>query len=154
MEVDSSARRPISTSSTPASGPITSVCLSSQWTIASPQSTHTRQPSTTASKSICGWPTISRRSSVPTINYVDITPEDIVLVGDSAGGNIIASLTGLLIKLKQRLPSGIVLIYPTLNLTFNSYSPSILASLDDAILPHTYLKLCLSSYLPENRRAT
>jgi hormone-sensitive lipase len=88
------------------------------------------------------------------IVILDVNPEDIVLVGDSAGGNIITALTGLLIKLKQKLPAGLVLIYPTLNLTFNSYSPSLLASLDDCILPHTYLKFCLSSYIPENRRAS
>jgi hormone-sensitive lipase len=87
------------------------------------------------------------------LSDADIHPQNIILVGDSAGGNIIASLTGLLIKLKYPTPKGIVLIYPTLNLTFSSYSPSVLSSLDDMILPHTFLKLCLSCYVPEECRA-
>lgn len=82
-------------------------------------------------------------------SYIDFEPKNIVLVGDSAGGNIISSLTGLLIKLKQPVPKGIVMVYPALSLALNNYSPSLLTSLDDMMLPHTFLKMCLSSYVPE-----
>jgi len=74
-------------------------------------------------------------------------------VGDSAGGNIIAALAGLLVKLHHPPPKGIVLVYPALSLTFNTYSPSLLNSLDDMLLSHTFLKMCMSCYVPEEVRA-
>lgn len=39
-----------------------------------------------------------------------------VLVGDSAGGNLVAALTILCIKSGVRVPDGILLAYPALNL--------------------------------------
>jgi hormone-sensitive lipase len=88
------------------------------------------------------------------------------LVGDSAGGNLVAcnkekinfdiylnikflftALTLLCIKMGLRVPDGIVLVYPALNLNIHNYSPSLLLALDDQILPHTFLKICLNSYV-------
>jgi len=69
------------------------------------------------------------------------------LVGDSAGGNLVAALTNLLISLKIRVPDGLVLVYPALNLNYYGYTPSLLNALNDMILPHTFLKICLKSYL-------
>lgn len=60
----------------------------------------------------------------------NIKVKKIILTGDSAGGNLVAALTCLLIKLKQRLPDGIVLVYPALNLNYDNYTPSLLACLD------------------------
>jgi hormone-sensitive lipase len=71
------------------------------------------------------------------------------LVGDSAGGNLVASLINLLIKWNLPLPSGIVLVYPALNLDLCNYTPSFLTALNDSILPHTFLKICAKSYLSE-----
>ncbi len=52
------------------------------------------------------------------INYVDkffdVIPKRIVLVGDSAGGNLITALTLRCIKHGVRLPDGIMPIYPGL----------------------------------------
>ena len=79
----------------------------------------------------------------------DAEPLKIILVGDSAGGNLVAALTNMLIKLKLRPPDGIVLIYPALNLSQNCYTPSLLTSLNDLILPHTFLNICLKAYLKE-----
>ena len=39
-------------------------------------------------------------------------PKKIVLVGDSAGGNLVAALTVLAIQRKYRVPDGIQLVYP------------------------------------------
>lgn len=86
-------------------------------------------------------------------SIADVPAQSVVLVGDSAGGNIIAALTGLLVKLSHPVPKGIVMVYPALSLTFSSYSPSLLNSLDDMLLPHTFLKMCLSCYVPEEIRA-
>ena len=86
-----------------------------------------------------------------TLNYYkqvyNVQVEKIILVGDSAGGNLVASLTNLLINLKLRVPDGIVLVYPALKLNYYGYTPSLLTALNDMILPHTFLKICLKSYL-------
>jgi hormone-sensitive lipase len=79
----------------------------------------------------------------------DIDPPRIIIVGDSAGGNLVAALTTLLIKLNLRKPDGICLVYPALNLNYHSYTPSLLTSLNDLILPHTFLKVCLKAYLKD-----
>lgn len=68
-------------------------------------------------------------------------------MGDSAGGNLVAALTTLIIYMGLRVPDGIVLVYPALNLNFKNYTPSLLTSLNDMILPHTFLKICLKAYL-------
>lgn len=70
----------------------------------------------------------------------------IILVGDSAGGNLVAALTNLLIRLGLRKPDAIFLIYPALNLDEKAFTPSLLYTLNDYILPHTYLKLCAKAY--------
>lgn len=73
------------------------------------------------------------------------------MVGDSAGGNLVAALTDLLIQWKLRVPDGMVLVYPALNLNYYDYTPSLLTALNDMILPHTFLKICLNSYLKDPR---
>lgn len=80
-----------------------------------------------------------------------MNPKKIVLVGDSAGGNLVAALTTLLIQFGMRKPDGIVLVYPALNLNIATYTPSFLTALNDMILPHTFLKICLSAYLQDQR---
>ena len=70
------------------------------------------------------------------------------MVGDSAGGNLVLSLTLRCIKHGVRVPDGLLLAYPALNLVQKKFSPSLLEALDDVILPHTFLKLCLDAYVP------
>ncbi|EGR32534.1 hypothetical protein IMG5_079040, partial [Ichthyophthirius multifiliis] len=88
------------------------------------------------------------------LNYVqkcfNIKPINIVLVGDSAGGNLITSLTLRCIKSGVRYPDGLLLCYPALNLNMKTFTPSILWALDDQIIPHTFLQICLDSYIPEH----
>ncbi|EGR28225.1 hypothetical protein IMG5_181540 [Ichthyophthirius multifiliis] len=79
--------------------------------------------------------------------FFNIQPQKIVFVGDSAGGNLIISLTLLCIKFGVRTPDGIVPIYPALNCSINFFTPSYLLSLDDQILPHMFLKMCINSYI-------
>lgn len=71
------------------------------------------------------------------------------MVGDSAGGNLAAALTVKAIKSSCTPPSGLVLAYPALSLVPWKFSPSFLLSLDDQILPHMFLKLCIKAYLNE-----
>lgn len=41
-------------------------------------------------------------------------------------------------------------MYPALNLNYKNYTPSLLTSLNDTILPHTFLKICLKAYLKQD----
>jgi len=41
-----------------------------------------------------------------------ITPKKIILVGDSAGGNLITALTIMAIQRGYRVPDGLILAYP------------------------------------------
>lgn len=75
-----------------------------------------------------------------------INPKKIVLVGDSAGGNIVAAVTIMAIMRGYRVPDGLILAYPGLSLSKWDFIPSMLLSLDDPILPYPFLKMCLDSY--------
>ena len=77
----------------------------------------------------------------------EVSAKKIYLVGDSAGGNLVAALTALIIKMGLKVPDGIFLIYPALNLNPKNFTPSLVNSLEDFILPHTYLKVCAKEYL-------
>jgi hormone-sensitive lipase len=79
--------------------------------------------------------------------FLGIKPEKIFLVGDSAGGNLVASLTIMAIERNYRVPDGIILAYPALSLSKKTFSPSLLLALDDPILPYPFLKMCIDSYV-------
>jgi acetyl esterase/lipase len=61
-----------------------------------------------------------------------VTPNNVILSGDSAGGNLALgnninkALTILTIRLQSRIPDGIHLCYPALNLETNRFTPSFL----------------------------
>ena len=44
--------------------------------------------------------------------YMNIKPQHIYLAGDSAGGNLALSVTGLIMKYKEPIPRGIFVCYP------------------------------------------
>jgi len=83
-----------------------------------------------------------------------ITPNKIILVGDSAGGNMCLGVSLLAIKSQRRVPDGLFLAYPALNLKTDTYSPSLLNALNDDIIPSSFLELCQNSYLPNEKYAT
>jgi len=72
--------------------------------------------------------------------------KNIILVGDSAGGNLASALTNLLIARGQRVPSGLFLIYPAMRVSMNAFSLSMLNVIDDKILPYHLVKFCLEAY--------
>lgn len=72
-------------------------------------------------------------------------PNKIILAGDSAGGNLACALIGLLIKYGSRIPDGVILSYPALDIRF-SFTPSYLKAVNDKILSHTILGICIESY--------
>jgi len=50
------------------------------------------------------------------------------------------------IQRNYRIPDGLILAYPALNLSKLDFTPSSLLSLDDPILPYPFLKMCIDSY--------
>jgi hormone-sensitive lipase len=60
-----------------------------------------------------------------------IKPEKIILVGDSAGGNLVAACTIFAINRGFRVPDGLILAYPALSLSKLRFTPSLLLSIDD-----------------------
>lgn len=78
-----------------------------------------------------------------------LPPKKVILVGDSAGGNLILGVTLRAIHSNFKVPDGLILCYPALNLSLNCFIPSHLISLEDLILPYSFLKMCLSMYAGE-----
>ena len=72
--------------------------------------------------------------------------DEIIMAGDSAGGNLILSLTYLLIMNKIKLPKVIFLFYPALKIDINTIVPSYLNAITDIILEYRLLKFCIDSY--------
>lgn len=53
------------------------------------------------------------------------------------------------IQTGTRLPDGLMLSYPALNLSKEHYTPSLLYSFIDEFVPYSFLEACLASYLNE-----
>jgi len=79
-----------------------------------------------------------------------IRPENIIITGDSAGGNLALGVSALAVKCGIKVPDGIFLAYPALRLEVKAFSPSLMYALEDQLIPYTLLKLCISSYVPGN----
>lgn len=69
------------------------------------------------------------------------------MTGDSAGGSLIASLVIKAITSNLRLPDSLLLIYPLLNLDISYFSPSMLYTLEDTILPCFIYDIMTKAYL-------
>ena len=80
------------------------------------------------------------------------TAERVVLSGDSAGGNLAVAVALKLHSRGMRLPDGLVLAYPALNLSMQ-WSPSRLLSLFDPLLSTDLLDLIVRSYIPPHADA-
>ena len=78
--------------------------------------------------------------------HFNIELNKIILIGDSAGGNLACSLVSLLILHGKRVPNALFLIYSAINLDAESFSPSKLLCLKDQILSYHFLHLCFEAY--------
>ncbi len=80
-------------------------------------------------------------------------PKKIILVGDSAGGNHAAAVAVRAIMDKKRVPDGILLAYPASDLR-RKFSPSMLFSFNDRLLPYVFAEACMAAYLgPDKNEA-
>lgn len=77
----------------------------------------------------------------------------VVVVGDSAGGNLVAGITLRAIAEGLPPPVGVVLVYPALCLSLAA-SISRTVFNHDPVLNFPSTALCLNSYVPEDRRST
>ena len=79
--------------------------------------------------------------------YMNVRPKNIILAGDSAGGNLVCSLQAMLLQKQYPvLPKGMLLVYPAVDLRVR-FTPSRLNSFNDPILLPPLLLLCLEEYL-------
>ena len=81
--------------------------------------------------------------------HLNINPKKIILVGDSAGGNLASAVTIMAIKNNIKIPDRLILPYPAMSLAKNAVLPSIFYSLSDPILNLNFLNLCFESYIRE-----
>lgn len=76
-----------------------------------------------------------------------IYPKNIILTGDSAGGNLAMSLVLRCIHTGMSPPDGLLLAYPALNLSAQAFSPSLLISIDDFVLQFSLMINCMKAYV-------
>ena len=70
-----------------------------------------------------------------------------ILVGDSAGGHLAASVSLLAAMRGFRKPDGILMHYPVFTMDINRFFPSQLLSIDDTILNLEFSKTFLTSFM-------
>ena len=80
-------------------------------------------------------------------------PRKVLVAGDSAGGNLTAAITVRAIQDNFRVPDGLLLIYPVVDMR-RVFSPSLMWSVNDRIVPFVFLECCMSAYLgsPEDAK--
>lgn len=79
--------------------------------------------------------------------------ERVVVLGDSAGGNLVTSLTLRALMEGLRPPDAIFAVYPAFNVELSVSASRILAAFD-SILSHGVLETCLESYVGAHRLGT
>ena len=79
--------------------------------------------------------------------YLGVSPDKVVLAGDSAGGNLALGVTLRCVQTGEKVPSGLLLSYPCASMDCRHFSPSLSLCLEDPLVPYSFLKLCVESYL-------
>ena len=83
-------------------------------------------------------------------NDLNLKIKNIILLGDSAGGNLILSLVYILLIRGIKLPNLIILAYPAVKMNIIPLSLSYINSIYDPMLNYNLLDFCRKSYLGEN----
>jgi len=78
--------------------------------------------------------------------YLHVRFKKIILLGDSAGGNLVFGVTNLSIQKNVRVPDGIIGTYPAMSTSFGLFSPSLLLSFDDIVLNMSTLMYFVDSF--------
>ena len=78
--------------------------------------------------------------------------KDITLMGDSAGGSLICSLTLFTILARLRIPDKLIMIYPGLSCSRRFFSSSLLKTFEDILLNFSFLDTVLRAYIPEGMK--
>lgn len=77
-----------------------------------------------------------------------VNPKKIILSGDSAGGNLAASLTTWCVENNVRQPDHLILHYLPSDLNFKRFTPSLVHVFSDFLLNYSALRMCISYYMP------
>ena len=80
-------------------------------------------------------------------DYFKMKYNEIILSGDSAGGNLCIALTYLLIMKRVKLPKVIFIFYPALKMSPFDLSLSYFNAITDPILGYNLLLFCIKAYL-------
>lgn len=76
-------------------------------------------------------------------DQLGIRPDKILLIGDSAGGNFIASVCMKAKEIGFKQPDALLFIYPGLNMSVEYVSSGALSSLEDPLLTYsTFFEVC------------
>ena len=87
-------------------------------------------------------------------DVIGTTLESVILIGDSAGGNLAIALNFWLIENNVRPPDMLIGCYSALRLDMKSYSPSFFKTMDDYFLSYAGLWACCKQYLPDSMEGT
>lgn len=79
--------------------------------------------------------------------HLGISSKKIILVGDSAGGNLLTCLTLKCLKSGFRPPDALFMIYPGLSFKIEHISKGAMISLDDQMLSHGIFYVVREAYL-------
>lgn len=82
--------------------------------------------------------------------YLKLSFNEIVVEGDSAGGNITISMTSLLIQKNLNIPHGLSMHYPAICADRRQFHPSLVISIDDESLNFHYLPMVLNMYIAQD----
>jgi acetyl esterase/lipase len=74
-------------------------------------------------------------------------PTQVLLAGDSAGGNLALCVALKAVMEGVRVPDGLFLLYPAL-FCYPTPTPSRLLFGNDPVIPRVMLAACLEAYLP------
>ena len=97
---------------------------------------------------------IDDSSKEEVIEIFGFIPEDIVITGESCGGQMASSVTVLLNELKQRnngalkMPKGIILTFPKISANFQIYPSIYLSAIFDPIILFSLLTVSYHVYVP------
>jgi len=81
---------------------------------------------------------------------IGVEVEDLVIMGDSAGGGLATQLVYWLIENKFKVPNLIVSCYGAFSLKKDSHTGSMIRNMKDHLLSFSSMKACHDHYVPKN----